>query len=216
MNKILRNIVAAFLPERCPYCNTNVNAGKPACPECRAQFPETIREGHVIGGYPYTAPFSYNDIFADAVKRFKFNGRTYYAEKLAEQITNAVRENFDSIHFDCVTCVPMHKNQLKERGYNQSELLARNVAKQLKVPYEALLIKHKENLPQHSLTTSQKRDNVKGVYKAVNTDKIKGNNILVIDDIITTGHTLGECCRILSKAGGGKIYGAALCAKIIR
>lgn len=216
MNKILRNIVAAFLPERCPYCNRTVNAGKPACPECTAQFPETIRGGHAIGGYPYTAPFSYNDIFAEAVKRFKFNNRTDYAEKLSQQISEAVKASFSDIEFDYITCVPMHKKQLRERGYNQSELLARNAAKQLNIPYETLLIKHRENLPQHSLTTSQKHDNVKGVYKAVNTDKIKGNNILVIDDILTTGHTLGECCRILSKAGGRKIYCAALCAKIIR
>lgn len=216
MNKILRNIVSAFFPERCPYCGDVINAGKPACPECVEQFPETIREGHAIGGYPYTAPFAYNGIFAEAVKRFKFNGHKEYAEKLAWQITNAVKESFSDAKFDCITCVPMHKNQLKNRGYNQSELLAKNIAKQLNIPYETLLVKHKENQPQHSLTSSQKRDNVKGVYKALNTDKIKGNNILVIDDILTTGHTLGECCRILSKAGGEKIYCAALCAKIIR
>lgn len=216
MNKVLRIIGSAFFPQRCPYCGETVNVGKPACPECLAQFPETIREGHAIGGYPYTAPFSYNGIFAEAVKRFKFNGHKEYAEKLALQITNAVSESFDVEQIDYITCVPMHKKQLKERGYNQSELLAEWVSKQLNIPYETLLIKHKENLPQHSLTSSQKRDNVKGVYKAVNTDKIKGNNILIIDDILTTGHTLGECCRILSKAGGRKICCAALCAKIIR
>ncbi len=216
MNKIHRFIVAAFLPERCPYCNRVVNMGKTACPECKAHFPETIREGHAVGGYPYTAPFSYNGKFAEAVKRFKFNGHKEYAEKLALQITNAVKESFGDIKFDCITCVPMHKNQLRERGYNQAELLAKQISKQLNIPYETLLVKHRENQPQHSLTSSQKRDNVRGVYKAVNTDKINGNNILIVDDILTTGHTLGECCRILSKAGGEKIYCAALCAKIIR
>lgn len=216
MNRILINIVSAFFPERCPYCGDVVNAGKPACPECEEHFPETIREGHVIGGYRYTAPFSYNGIFAEAVKRFKFNGHKEHAEKLALQIANAANDSFNNTELDYITCVPMHKKQLKERGYNQSELLAKYIAKQLNIPYETLLVKHKENQPQHSLTSSQKRDNVKGVYKAVNTDKIKGNNILVIDDIVTTGHTLGECCRILSKAGGIKIYCAALCAKIIR
>ena len=216
MNKILRIISGAFFPERCPYCDDTVHVGELACPECLAQFPETIREGHAIGGYQYTAPFPYNGIFAEAVKGFKFRGHKEYAEKLAWQITNSINESFDCEQIDYITCVPMHKNQLKKRGYNQSELLAEWVSKQLNIPYEKLLIKHKENQPQHSLLSSQKPDNVKGVYKAVNTDKIKGNNILVIDDILTTGHTLGECCRILSKAGGRKIYCAALCAKIIR
>ncbi|MBR1730898.1 MAG: ComF family protein, partial [Ruminococcus sp.] len=116
--------------------------------------------------------------------------------------------------FDLVTCVPMHEKQLKERGYNQSRLLAENVSNYLEVEYEDLLVKHKENLPQHNLKPNEKRYNVKGVYKAVNTDKIKGHNILIIDDVITTGYTLGECCKILQKAGAKKIQCAALCAKL--
>lgn len=215
MSKLMKYICAAFMPERCPYCGNVVTVGKPACPECLELFPETVRECYAKGGYPCVAPFSYNDIFAEAVKNFKFHKRTDYAEKLAEQIAAAVNEKYRDINFDYITCVPMHKIQQKDRGYNQSKLLAQKLSKILKIPYADLLTKYKENEPQHHLKETQKRDNVKGVYKAVNTDKIKGNTILIIDDILTTGYTLGECCKVLRKAGAGKILCATICAKII-
>lgn len=215
MNKFFKYIIASVFPEHCPYCGQPVTVGTPACAECEQHFPETIRECFAKGGYPCAAPFSYDGVFAEAIKNYKFHGRKDYTEKLSEQIAKAVSRSFENVRFDYVTCVPMHKNQLKIRGYNQSQLLAKGVAKTLNIPYSDLIIKHKENEPQHSLTSNQKRDNVKGVYKAINIDRIKGNNILVIDDIITTGYTLGECCKVLQKAGAKKICCATLCAKII-
>lgn len=213
MNKIIKTIVAAFLPEHCPYCDKTVKAGSPACPECSALFPDTFTECYAKGGYKAVAPFMYTGIFSTAVKNYKFHNRVDYAEKLSKQIADTVYAAYKDIDFDCITCVPMHKNQLKQRGYNQSKTLAKKISKMLDIPYCDLLEKHKENEPQHSLRERQKRENVKGVYKAINTDRINGNNILIIDDIITTGYTLGECCETLRKAKAKKIFCAALCAK---
>ncbi len=215
MSRILKLAAAAFFPERCPYCDEPVKAGKPSCAYCIKQFPETIYESFAQGGYPCAAPFPYKDIFAEAVKSFKFNKRPDYAEKLAEQVAAAVNKAYKDFSFDFITCVPIHKNQLRQRGYNQSKLLAEKLSKSLGIPYKSLLIKHKENEPQHSLSGLEKRNNVKGVYKPDNTDIINGHNILVIDDIITTGHTLGECCKMLRKSGAKTICCATVCAKII-
>ena len=215
MNRILKLAAAAFFPEHCPYCGEPVKSGEPACAKCKKQFPETVYEGFAQGGYPYTAPFPYKDIFAEAVKNFKFHRRVDYTEKLAEQVASAVNKSYKDLRFDFITCVPIHKNQLKQRGYNQSKLLAKKLSRALGISYKDLLIKHKENEPQHTLSGLEKRNNVKGVYKTVNTDKIKGYNILVIDDIITTGHTLGECCGMLRKSGAKTICCATVCAKII-
>lgn len=215
MNNLSKYISAAFLPERCPYCGDTVPADKPACRDCIQLFPETITECYAKGGYPCAAPFIYEGIFSDAVKSFKFFGKVDNAAKLAEEISSSVKEAYTDVVFSYITYVPMHAVEEKERGYNQSELLAEELSKQLEVPYTALLIKHRENEPQHSLSGRQKRENVKGVYKALNPDTIKGNIILIIDDIITSGYTLGECCRVLEKAGAEKIYCAAVCAKNI-
>ena len=182
MSNFKKFISAAFFPEHCPYCGNTVKAGEFACSACAALFPETIIKSSAIGGYICVSRFSYKDIFAKAVKSFKFEGRRDYAEKLAEQIALSVKEAYSDINFDFITYVPMHKNQLKERGYNQSELLAKKLSEIIKIPYIKLLVKHRENEPQHSLSGLGKRDNVKGVYKSVNTDIIKGHNIIVIDD----------------------------------
>lgn len=216
MNKIFKYIIAAVYPEHCPYCGEPITVGKPACTDCEKQFPETITKCYAKGGYRCAAPFSYDGIFAEAAKSYKFNGRTDYTEKLSDKISSSVSEAYGDIEFNFVTCVPMYKKQISRRGYNQSRLLAKRIAKQLGVPYMDLLKKQKENEPQHTLKSRQRQDNVKGVYKAINIDKIKGNNILVIDDIITTGYTLGECCKVLRKAGAAKTCCAALCAKNIR
>jgi len=215
MNKLSRVFSALFLPEHCPYCNIVIPLSKPACRDCVNIFPETTRECYSKGGYPCAAPFLYQGCFAAAVKRFKFDKHTEYAERLAEHLSAAIIKSYNNTKFDYITCVPMHTVQQNERGFNQSEILAKSASKFLNIPYADLLIKHKQNEPQHEIKEALKRENVRGVYKAVNTDKIKGNNILVIDDIITTGYTLGECCKTLKKAGAGKICCAALCAKII-
>lgn len=216
MRKLREYLSAIFFPERCPYCDNTVEVGKPACVKCMSMFPETCSESYAKGGYSCVSPFLYTGIFAESVKRFKFNNRPYYAEKLAEQIANCVSKQYGGEKFDYITCVPMHSVQLKKRGYNQSRLLAENIAKKLGIPYADLLEKYRKNEPQHSLSLIARKNNVKGVYRAINTDKIIGNNILITDDILTSGYTLGECCRILDKAGAKSVKCAVLCIKILQ
>ncbi len=142
----------------------------------------------------------------------KFNEYPQYADKLAILMNRII--GFDPKEYDVITFVPMHPMRQVTRGYNQSELLARQLSKELNIPCEALLIKIKNNLAQHELSAKERKKNVKGVYQAINQEKIKRKNILIIDDVITTGHTLGECCRMLEKAKAGKITCASVTAKI--
>jgi ComF family protein len=127
-------------------------------------------------------------------------------------IAQSVREVFPDEQFDFVTCVPMHKKSFKERGYNQAELLAKECAKFLSLPYVDTLEKFKENKTQHSVSGKERAQNVRGVYRIIEKDRVAGKKILIIDDIITTGNTLGECARIISKAKCTKICCATLCA----
>ena len=80
------------------------------------------------------------------------------------------------------------------------------------VHYADLLEKHKQNKAQHTLKSSEREKNVRGVFRAINKNEIEGKSVLIIDDIITTGNTLGECCRILIKAGAKRVCCAALCS----
>lgn len=212
MNKPLRFLKAAILPERCPYCGRLVTMDKLGCETCLKKFPEKQRLFYARGGYPCAVPFLYDDIFKQAVRQMKFNSHPEYAEKLSYPLADAVRAEFGD-KIELITYVPMHKNQIRDRGYNQAKLLAERLSDRLKIPCEALLVKHKMNLPQHSLTANERKLNVRGVYKAVSEEKIKDSTVLVVDDIITTGCTLGECCRMLKKAKAKEIICAAVCAR---
>lgn len=91
-----------------------------------------------------------------------------------------------------------YKNQ-RERGYNQSELLAKQCSEIMGIPYAELLEKHKANKAQHTLKGKERENNVHGVYRVADIELAADKTILIIDDIITTGNTLGECCKVLKK-----------------
>ncbi len=214
MNKIFKTFISFFFPERCPYCLKRIDCGKIACDECSEQLPETYNMNYAKGGYPCCSPFFYQGIFADGIKYFKFRGYLQSSEKIAVILCECIKKYYDVSTIDFVTFVPMHKKKLSDRGYNQSELLAKDVSKKLGIPFRALLIKHKENMDQHKcLSSAKRRENVKGVYKAVEDETIKGKTILIIDDILTTGYTLGECAKTLEKYTNSKILCATVCAK---
>ena len=208
-----RMIVAvenAFFPARCPYCDKVIYHEQYAFEDCKAKMPDVPVTNYIEGGYRCTSPFMYKECFADAVKAFKFNNRPQYAKALAFAVVTSLNIT-DNLQYDYITCVPMHPKLKNQRGYNQSELLAKECAKLMGVKYIDALEKFKQNKPQHSLKGSERRKNVKGVYRAVNKDKIKGKKILLIDDIITTGNTLAECAKMLKKSGCEEIDCAAIC-----
>lgn len=198
----------------CPYCGKVIRRELYACDSCKSNFPEYAITEYAIGGYKCAAAFPYSGQFKKAVGTFKFEGCGVYARSFAVTLTDAIRKIYPDKHFDVVTCVPMHKNAEKERGYNQSRLLARECAQRLNIEYAELLEKFKENEPQHSIKTEERAKNVKGVYRITDKKNAYGKSVLIIDDVITTGNTLGECAKILNAAGCAEISCAALCAVI--
>lgn len=142
----------------------------------------------------------------EMVHKFKFNGCGYMGEKLGKIMLDRIL--LEDLKVDMVMPVPMHpKNQLK-RGYNQSELMAKVVAKGLGVVYNnRVLIRKQYKAPMNKLDAEQRHINVKGSYGiAQEIPKLQGKRILVIDDIYTTGSTVDECSRILMEAGASKVY----------
>lgn len=213
MKNLLGLLRASVFPELCPYCNRTIMYGFTECDECRDKLPPLHIQKYANGGYPCASRFYYEEQFAEAVKRFKFRGYKQYAASLATQLFKAVEHYFGDEDIDVVTFVPMHKKRKRLRGYNQAELLARELAKLMILPCEPLLYTAKNNPVQHKCDTpAKRRDNVKGVYKPTDKERIKGRRILVVDDIFTSGYTLGECCKVLEKAGARKLFCATVCA----
>lgn len=211
IKRILNSVADAFYPVRCPYCGRVIYREYYACEDCKRKMPDVPTVSRVEGGYRCTAPFMYKDEFSEAVKALKFSGREQYAKPLAFAVVGALQCSGVNLDFDYVACVPMHAVQKRERGYNQSELLARECARFLGTEYIDALEKFKKNKVQHTLSGSERRNNVKGVYRAVDKEKLKGKRILLIDDIVTTGSTLAECSKILNKCGCKEIECAVVC-----
>ncbi len=197
----------------CPYCGKVIPRGELACNNCKSHFPENAITEYAIGGYKCAVAFPYSGQFKDAIISFKFKNCGAYAKLFAKTLTDAINEVFPNEHFDVVTSVPMHKKAEKERGYNQARLLARECALILDIEYAELLEKYKENKPQHSIKAEERAKNVKGVYRIPDKTSAYGKSVLIIDDVITTGNTLGECARTLKSAGCKDVFCAALCAR---
>ena len=215
INKLKESIKDILFPVRCPYCESVISKTEYACEDCKKKFPSPAIIKYAVGGYKCTSPFPYDGIFKKAVKKFKFGNKCGYAKQLAFPMVHSILESYQGVNFDLITCVPMHKKRLRKRGYNQAELLARECAKVMNIPYCDTLEKFKENREQHSIKASERAKNVKGVYRIIDKELVCDKNILIIDDIITTGHTLGECAGTLIKSGCNSVNCAVLCSVIM-
>jgi ComF family protein len=106
--------------------------------------------------------------------------------------------------------VPLHARKLRARGFNQSELIARKALKLMNNPHliwaADRLVRVRETQSQIGLTSHQRRQNMRGAFAVSRSGGLKGQEVLLIDDVYTTGTTVGECSRVLQRAGASKIW----------
>ena len=150
--------------------------------------------------------FSYQERIRKLILNYKFNGKSYLYKTIVNFLLK--NEKFFQIlkSYDTIIPVPISKKRRKERGYNQSELIAREIAKRAKINYNnQSLLKTKNIIEQSKLNKEQRQKNIQGVYQIRNHKKITNKKILLIDDIYTTGSTANECSKILEQANPKKI-----------
>ena len=209
--KILTGLVSVFFPQRCACCGRVIVPSALFCPECLAALPKTVYERSAVGGFLCSAALLYEEPYSTALKRFKFHSKPGGLRGFAYLTVKAARERFAGKNFDAVTCVPMTRLAVFKRGYNQSEELARACAKLMALPFEPVLEKYRSNAPQRTLNRSQRAKNVRGVFRIRKSHSVTGKRYLLIDDVITTGSTLGECARVLKTGGCSEVCCAVLC-----
>ena len=204
--------VDLLFPPKCPFCR-RVTEGARVCPQCGKDLPWTEgkdREQTLAGGLRCASPLWYEDLARDGILRFKFHGAQSAAEGYGELLARCAAEELGG-QFDTVTWVPVSKKREHERGYDQAYLLAKETARHWGIEPVRLLRKTRNNAAQSGLSSAaERRGNVLGVYEAESTDRIRGAKILLIDDILTTGATLGECVRVLREAGAADVVCATL------
>ena len=150
--------------------------------------------------------FKYDDIIRSIIIDYKFNEKAYIYRSIAEFI-NKNKKVYSKLYFyDIIMPVPISKKRKKVRGYNQSLLIAKEMAKiyDLKLK-KNIIIKTKNNMAQRNLNKKDREANVVNAYKIIETKEITNKKILLIDDIFTTGATVNECSKTLKNAGAKKI-----------
>lgn len=116
---------------------------------------------------------------------------------MAEAMAERIRDNFPDLPFDLICYIPQTKNEMHQRGYNQTELLAERLGELLEIKLSHALVKLYDTTKQQSLSSTARSGNIHGVFDIVEPDEIYQQNILLIDDIKTTGSTLNECAKML-------------------
>ena len=181
------------------------------CPICRETLPFAA-DIHTKGKYidDCVSAVIYDGPVREAILRYKFGDAQIYHIAFGELVAERIYEDLQG-EYDVLSWVPLAPDRRKERGYDQVELIARNVSKRLRIPLVPLL-KKRRGVSAQSLTSGpeERRANIAGAYRVIDPDAVRGKRILIIDDVVTTGSTLSECAKMLRMAGAEKVLCATL------
>lgn len=171
-----------------------------SCERCRRESIEFTRA---------TAVFRFVNAVPELVHNLKYGNARHLAKPMGLLMAERLQEAAFPSRFDCVVPVPLHRKRLKQRGYNQSDLLARPIAKALDLPLlPDLLRRAAYTEPQVNLTTEERRRRPHGSFACDR--RCDGYNVLLVDDVLTTGSTVSACARVLREQGARRIYVVAL------
>lgn len=196
----------------CDICRHNLlfeDNGKGICYDCFSKLPFTPMESSFEGSeyVKYIiAPLFYTGAAKEAIKRFKFKSEYAYGDVLGKIMREYVGAYPHLKEFDAVTAVPLSKQRLNERGYNQSEILAKYVCQGTGLEYCDCVERIRNTKRQSGLRGSERTKNVKNAFSA-DSKTVRGKRIILVDDICTTGNTLNACAGAMINAGAKEIVG---------
>ena len=202
-----------LFPPKCVLCGTLLAEQETdLCRKCRSEtpdFPQTNIKLPYLAGW--TALWYYEGNVRSSVLRFKFHNARSYGEVYGRLLAMKLLREYPD--FDILTWVPISRFRRWCRGYDQVLLIAESVGAQLEISPVPTLKKLRNNPPQSGIAdASRRRANVLGVYRALDPSQFAGKRILLLDDIMTTGATAGECARVLLTAGAKEVFCATVAA----
>ena len=192
-----------LLPPLCPNCGRPQASGI-VCPDCRQRQTE-------INGI--RSPFRFDEVIRKAIHQLKYRNLKAISPRLAELLADYLGSN--SLPGEALVCVPLHPRRLRERGYNQSSLLAGELDRRIDLPViEDCLIRVKQAQPQvRAVDVEERRRNVADAF-VCRDEKVGGKQIILIDDVCTSGATLESCAAALKSKGAASVWGLTLAREI--
>lgn len=181
--------------EICFHCGRHVKVSENYCLTCKGKL-TSIDKGRSV--------FRYKDEVAFLIKKFKYENGQYLAKVFAPYLEKLYLKNY--FNADFIVFVPMTDKALKERGYNQTELLANELGKLISVPVNNVLVKVRETERQATLDREGRIKNLSGAFKVIDKKAIENKTVLIIDDVTTTGSTAEVIASLLKNKGADKVY----------
>lgn len=226
------DLVRILFPATCPVCEKVLpyKAGL-ICPECNRKLPYIMGSTCMKCGKPVDSPeveycfdcdrtkhlydqgaavFSYSAEIRDSIYRFKYSNKREYAKFYGEEMARCCERILARWRPDVIVPVPLHAAKLVARGYNQSEILARELGKRIHVPVDShILERAKKTRPQKELNDHERKKNVENAFK-IQKNIVKLKKVIIVDDIYTTGSTVDACAFVLKQHGAERVYSISL------
>lgn len=186
-------------------CEIQSSNNKYLCLKCMNNLP-IVSESQTT----HFSPFTYEDPIRKMILELKYNDNGYIAKALAPYLAAVYLKQLQPLYDKppIIIPVPLHKSRHRERGYNQSEILAKELSKYLNLEIHTnLLIRKRKTIIQKHMDTKARFENIHGAFdiKANESNNIQNQNILLLDDVYTTGATTNECKNILLRHGARKV-----------
>ena len=234
LNAAMEKIGKILYPEICPMCGRLIDEKfQLACKDCLIKLipikePVCLKCGKEIEDEEtdccldcssmtrsYTRGFpalNYNDDMAKCLSEFKYHNMRCYGRFLADIIVKHKGKEILLASPEVIVPVPVHKTKLRDRGYNQAEILALELGKRLKIPVDKeLIIRAEKTAPQKNLSSGEREKNLKKAF-ICSKKIVKYKSAIIVDDIYTTGATVEACTGVLHHMGIKNIYYTSVCA----
>lgn len=219
-----------LFPRQCHGCGAIPEPGRFLCWECRSDTEFIVSPycshcgdpvpGHIDHEYrcafctrqaPYfdlaRSAVRYRGTVGEALREVKYGGATWLLPDVVDLLEACMATHYDLLPVDAVCYVPLFPVRERERGFNQAKWLAAELAARRQLPRPSRLLRRlKDTGTQTRLTAPQRAANVAGVFEVPRSCRVRGQRLLLVDDVMTTGATVNECARVLKRAGAASVH----------
>lgn len=235
LQQLLNTLLDVFLPPLCHICRSFIPNSDVLhiCPTCSEKLPIMASPLCSVCGIPFSgagqdhrcgnclthpphydrawSAFLYKDSIRDLIHSFKYDRTTHLSHPLALMTVGRMNGLLDSCEPEVIVPVPLHRSRLRQRGFNQAILLGNKISRRLSLPmYVDALTRTRPTKPQISLSVAERALNVRDAFTLRRADLVDGKQVLLLDDVMTTGSTMNECARVLKKGGATAVIAATV------
>jgi len=213
-----------ILPRFCPSCrNKLATSENTVCNSClskikladpefiKSEFQRKYESKRLISGFVSHYIFEKDKELQHIIHALKYDKKFHIGIFLGKSLGEHFKSHFQNWNINLIVPIPLHHLKKAERGFNQSYYIAKGISSQTSIAVKANAIKRMRfTQSQTTKTLKEREENVEGAFKVRKTENVKGKNILLVDDVMTTGATINECGKVLLEEGANRIYASTV------